>query len=161
MSKYTSLFSQVATWLIGFLILIGLLILVVIIPVNSQGLESTYEEFKGDSLTIQALTSLVTMCCIVALAAIARLLNRIRFGGLHSTAAQRWVDVLAGSSFALGGSFALLFAWLSSQNAVSPFAAIGLLTGIAIAATVGFITLTLKSVLQEATAAQQELEGVI
>lgn len=161
MSKYTSLFSQIATWLIGFLILIGVFAVFAVIPVNSEGLERTYEEFKGDALTIQALTSLITACCIVALTAIARLLNRIRFGGLHSTASQRWVDVLAGSSFALGGSFALLFAWLSSQNAISPLAAIGLLTGITIAATIGFITLALKSVLVEATANQQELEGVI
>jgi hypothetical protein len=48
-----------------------------------------------------------------------------------------------------------------SQNAVGPLVAIGLFTGISIAATVGFITLALKSVLLEATANQQELEVVI
>lgn len=161
MTEYTSLFSKIATWLIGFLILIGVLMLLWVIPANSEGLERTYDEFKGDALTIQALTSPVAICCIAALLAIARLLNRIRFGGLHSTIAQKWVSVLIGSSFALGVTFAVLFAWLSSQNAVGPLAAIVLLTGIAIAATVGFITLALKSVLLEATANQQELAGVI
>jgi len=161
MSKYTSLFSQIATWLIGFLILIGVFALFAVIPVNSEGLERTYEEFKGDALTIQALTSLITACCIVALVAISSLLNRIRFGGLHSTMSLRWVNVLVGSSFALAGSFVLLFGWLTTQNAAGPLPAIVLLTGISVAATVGFITLALKSVLVEATANQQELEGVI
>jgi hypothetical protein len=161
MTEYTSLFSKIATWLIGFLIFIGVLILLWVIPQNSEGLERTYDEFKGDALTIQVLLSLITICCIAALLAISRLLNRIRFGGLHSTEAQRWVNALALSSFALVGSFVILFAWLSSQNAVGPLAAIGLFAGISIAATVGFITLALKSVLLEATANQQELEGVI
>jgi len=161
MTEYTSLFSKIATWLIGFLIFIGVLVLLLVIPQNSEGFERTYDEFKGDALTIQVLTSLITICCIVALLAISRLLNRIRFGGLHTPLSQKWVSVLIGSSFALGVSFLILLVWLSSQNAVGPLAAIGLLTGITIAATIGFITLALKSVLVEATANQQELEGVI
>jgi hypothetical protein len=128
---------------------------------NSDLFQSRYEEFRGDALTIQVLTSLPVVGSMVSLLAITRLLNRIAFGGIHSLSAQRWVNVLVASSFAIGVSFVLLFAWLSYQNAMPPIAAIALVVGVAIAATIGFITLALKSVLLEATSDHQELEGLI
>ena len=161
MSKYANLFAQIANWLIWFMITLGALVVGLLIPITSQELQNQYDEFKGDALAIQLLTSLITLSCMVVLLAISRLLSRIRFGGLHSSATQRWVNALAGSAFALAISIVLLFAWLSSQNAVPPIAGLGVVVGAPLAATVGFITLALKNVLLEATADRNELEGVI
>ena len=161
MSKYSSIFAQIASWLIWFIILMGFLVLVFVLPMNSDLFQSRYEEFRGDALTIQVLTSLPVVGSMVSLLAITRLLNRIAFGGIHSPSAQRWVNVLVASSFAIGGTFVLLYAWLTYQNAMPPIAVIALVIGVAIAATIGFITLALKSVLLEATSDHQELEGLI
>ena len=161
MSKYANLFAQIANWLIWFMITLGALVVGLLIPMTSQELQNQYDEFKGDALVIQLLTSFIALSCMVVLLAISRLLSRIRFGGLHNPATLRWVNALAGSSFSLGISIVLLFAWLSSQNAVPPIAGIGVFVGAPLAATVGFITLALKNVLLEATADRNELEGVI
>lgn len=161
MSKYSPVFAQIATWLIWFIILMGFAVLVFVIPLNSDLFQSRYVEFRGDALTIQFLTSLPVVCSMLSLLAITRLLNRIAYGGLHSSSSQKWVNVLVGSSFGVGACFILLFAWLTTQNAMAPIALIALVIGIAIAATIGFITLALKSVLLEATSDHEELEGVI
>ena len=161
MSKYANLFAQIANWLIWFMITLGALVVGLLIPITSQELQNQYDEFKGDALAIQLLTSLIALSCMVVLLAISRLLSRIRFGGLYNSATQRWVNALAGSAFALAISIVLLFAWLSSQNAVPPIAGLGVVVGAPLAATMGFITLALKNVLLEATADRNELEGVI
>jgi len=161
MSKYSSVFAQIATWLIWFIILMGLAVLVFVIPLNSDLFQSRYVEFRGDALTIQFLTSLPVVCSMLSLVAITRLLNRIAYGGIHSPSSQKWVNILIGSSFAVGASFIILFVWLTTQNAMPPIAVIALLIGTAIAATFGFITLALKSVLLEATSDHEELEGLI
>jgi hypothetical protein len=161
MSKYSPVFAQIAAWLIWFIILMGFAVLVFVIPLNSDVFQSRYVEFRGDALSIQFLTSLPVVCSMLSLVAITRLLNRIAYGGLHSSSSQKWVNILVGSSFGVGGSFILLFAWLTTQNAMAPIALIALVIGIAIAATIGFITLALKSVLLEATSDHEELEGLI
>lgn len=161
MSKYSPVFAQIASWLIWFIILMGFALLVFVIPMNSDLFQSRYVEFRGDALTIQFLTSLPVFGSMFSLLAITRLLSRITYGGLHSASAQRWVNLLVGSSFAVGVAFILLFVWLTGQNAMAPIVVIVLLIGTAIAAIVGFITLALKSVLLEATSDHKELEGLI
>jgi len=161
MSKYSVVYAQIASWLIWFIILMGFALLVFVIPMNSDLFQSRYVEFRGDALTIQFLTSLPVICSMFSLLAITRLLSRITYGGLHSASAQRWVNLLVGSAFAVGVAIILLFMWLTGQNAMAPIVVIVLLIGTAIAAIVGFITLALKSVLLEATSDRKELEGLI
>ncbi len=161
MSKYSPVFAQIATWLIWFIILMGFAVLVFVIPLNSDLFQSRYVEFRGDSFTIQLLTSLPVVFSMFSLLAITRLLSRVAYGGLHSASAQGWVNLLVGSSFAVGGAFIILAIWLTGESAMAPLVVIVLLVGTAIAATVGFITLALKSVLLEATSDHKELEGLI
>jgi hypothetical protein len=161
MLKYSTVFAQIATWLIWFMILMGFALLVFVIPLNSDLFQSRWVEFRGDAITIQILTSLPVVFSMVSLLAITRLLSRIAYGGLHSTTTQRWVNILVGSSFSVGGSFIILSGWLTGQNAMAPLVVIVLIIGTAIAATVGFITLALKSVLIKATSDHNELEGLI
>ena len=161
MTKNSSTFAHVASWLVWFIILMSLLVLVFVIPLNSDLFQSRFEEFRGDAGTIQFLTSLPVVCFITALFAITRLLSRIAYGGLHSHSAQRWVNVLVGSSLSVVGALIILSAWLTGQSAMAPIVGIAILAGMGVAASIGFITLALKNVLLEATSDHQELEGLV
>jgi hypothetical protein len=161
MSKNTGTFTSIANLLIWFNIAVGLFILFVMIPAYSIDLPKWYKEFKGDGLLILLLPSLLAISCIVALLSISKLLKMIKIGGLHSPFAYRWVNSLIGSSFGASLACILLFVWLFVESALPPSIGYGLIISIPAGATVGFVTLALKSVLVDATAAHEELDGLI
>jgi hypothetical protein len=161
MSKNTGTFTSLANLLIWFNIAVGLFILFVMIPAYSADLPKWYKEFEGDGLLILLFPSLLAISCIVALLSISRLLKMIRVGGLHSPFAYKWVNILIGSSFAASLACVSLFVWLSIESALPPDIAYGLIISIPATATVGLVTLALKSVLVDATAAHQELDGLV
>jgi membrane protein implicated in regulation of membrane protease activity len=65
------------------------------------------------------------------------------------------------SLFGVSASFAALLTWLSVKNTLPPSILLFLLVAILLAIAAAFVVASLKSVLQEATEARQELEGVI
>lgn len=161
MSKNTGAFTTLANLLIWFKIAVGLFILFVMIPAYSADLPKWYKEFEGDGLLILLFPSLLAISCIVALLSISRLLKMIRVGGLHSPFAYKWVNILIGSSFSASLACVILFVWLAIESALPPEIAYGLIISIPATATVGLVTLALKSVLVDATAAHQELDGLV
>lgn len=161
MSKNTGTFTSLANLLIWFNIAVGLFILFVMIPAYSTDLPKWYKEFEGDGLVILILPSLLAISCIVALLSISKLLKMIKIGGLHTPVAYKWVNSLISSSFAASFACILLFVWLFIENALPPSIGYGLIITIPATATVGLVTLALKSVLVDATAAHEELDGLV
>ena len=154
-----------ATFLAGIsiwaLIAIGVAFLALVIPILSGELSEKYTEYSSDKLTIQILLSSVVVTGLVVLATIAWLLGRLKNSKLLLEPSLRVVNVLMFSLFGVAASFAALLTWLGVKNTLPPSILLFLLVAILLAIAAAFVVASLKSVLQEATAARQELEGVI
>ena len=141
-----------ATFLAGIsiwaLIAIGVAFLALVIPILSGELSETYTEYSSDKLTIQILLSSVVVTGLVVLATIAWLLGRLKNSKLLLEPSLRVVNVL-------------MFSLFGVKNTLPPSILLFLLVAILLAIAAAFVVASLKSVLQEATAARQELEGVI
>lgn len=156
--KTAALFAAIALWA---LVVIGVAFLGLFIPILSGELSATYSEYSGDSLTIQVLLSSVVATGMVTLTSIAWLVLRLKNSKLLLEPSLRVVSVLMFSLFGVAASFAALLTWLSVKNTLPPSILLFLLVAILLAIAAAFVVASLKSVLQEATAARQELEGVI
>ena len=157
-TKTAALFASIAIWA---LVVVGVAFLGLFIPILSSELSETYAEYAGDSLTIQVLLSNVVATGMVTLASIAWLILRLKNSKLLLEPSLRVVNVLMFSLFGVAASFAALLAWLGVKNTLPPSILLFLLVAILLAIAAAFVVASLKSVLQEATAARQELEGVI
>jgi cytochrome bd-type quinol oxidase subunit 2 len=127
----------------------------------SGELSETYSEYAADSLTIQLLLSSVVVTGMVTLASIAWLLMRLKNSKLLQDPSLRVVSVLMFSLFGVAASFAALLMWLGVKNTLPPSILLILLVAILLATAAAFVVASLKNVLREATAARQELDGVI
>jgi hypothetical protein len=156
-----SVFTNVAIFLLAFLILLGLLVLTFIVPVLSLELTESYEEYSGDGLAIQVLLSAIIITGLIILGFTCLLLVRIKNQKLFVPANEKWVALLTLSLFLFAGSFIALFLWLGQQNTMPPILAIGLLGAAILSAAVGFVTLSLLGALQRAIEQNLELESVI
>ena len=157
-TKTAALFVAIAIWT---LVVVGVAFLGLFIPILSSELSETYAEYAGDSLTIQVLLSNVVATGMVTLASIAWLILRLKNSKLLLEPSLRVVNVLMFSLFGVAASFAALLTWLGVKNTLPPSILLFLLVAILLAIAAAFVVASLKSVLQEATAARQELEGVI
>ncbi len=157
-TKTAALFAAIAIWT---LVVVGVAFLGLFIPILSSELSETYAEYAGDSLTIQVLLSNVVATGMVTLASIAWLILRLKNSKLLLEPSLRVVNVLMFSLFGVAASFAALLTWLGVKNTLPPSILLFLLVAILLAIAAAFVVASLKSVLQEATAARQELEGVI
>lgn len=157
-TKTAVLFATIALWA---LVVIGVAFLGLFIPILSGELSATYSEYSEDSLTIQLLLSSVVVTGMVTLASIAWLLMRLKNSKLLQDPSLRVVSVLMFSLFGVAASFAALLMWLGVKNTLPPSILLILLVAILLATAAAFVVASLKSVLQEATAVRQELDGVI
>ncbi len=157
-SNTATLFAGIAIWA---LVIIGAGFLGLFIPILSGELSETYSEYAGDSLTIQLLLSSVVATGMVTLTSIAWLILRLKNSKLLLEPSLRVVSVLMFSLFGVAASFAALLTWLSVKNTLPPSILLFLLVAILLAMAAAFVVASLKNVLQEATSARQELEGVI
>jgi hypothetical protein len=157
--------SNTATFLAGIsiwtLIAIGVAFLALFIPILSGELSETYTEYSSDKLTIQILLSSVVVTGIVALATIAWLLVRLKNSKLLLEPSLGVVSLLMFALFGVAASFAALLAWLGLKNTLPPSVLLILVVAVLLATGAAFVVASLKNVLQEATLARQELEGVI
>jgi hypothetical protein len=78
-----------------------------------------------------------------------------------SNNAYKWVKALTLTTFGLAVSLLAIILWLNSKNTLPPLVGAALVSGTLLALAVGFVTLTLASLLKRATTAVEELEGVI
>jgi hypothetical protein len=157
-SNTATLFAGISIWA---LIAIGVAFLALFIPILSGELSETYTEYASDKLAIQILLSNVVATGMVTLASIAWLILRLKNSKLLLEPSLRVVNVLMFSLFGVAASFAALLTWLGVKNTLPPSILLFLLVAILLALAAAFVVASLKSVLQEATAARQELEGVI
>ena len=157
--------SNTATFLAGIsiwtLIAIGVAFLALFIPILSGELSETYTEYSSDKLTIQILLSSVVVTGLVVLATIAWLLVRLKNSKLLLEPSLGVVSLLMFALFGVAASFAALLTWLGLKNTLPPSVLLILVVAILLAAGAAFVVASLKNVLQEATLARQELEGVI
>jgi Protein of unknown function (DUF2975) len=155
------LITRMSETLIWALITIGLAVQVVVIPDVSNSLAKQYVEYSADAGIITAMLTAIIFVGQATLAFISLLLKRIRANELLSTTTIKWVNALASSLFVASLTFVFLLAWLVSKNTLPPSLAIALMLAVLVSATVALVTLSLKGVLQEATATRVEMDGVI
>jgi len=157
-SNTATLFAGISIWA---LIAIGVAFLALFIPILSGELSETYTEYASDKLAIQILLSSVVVTGLVTLASIAWLLVRLKNSKLLLEPSLGVVSLLMFALFGVAASFASLLTWLSVKNTLPPSVLLILVVAILLATSAAFVVASLKNVLQEATAARQELEGVI
>jgi xanthosine utilization system XapX-like protein len=80
---------------------------------------------------------------------------------MFSSTAQKWVRVLSYNAGALSASFAAILIWLNIKNTLPPIIGLVLLLGFFLPLAVALVTRTLLVLLKRATAASEELEGVV
>ena len=156
-----ALFARAAIFTIWLLISFGMLFHFLFIPMLSRELPSTYVEFQGDGLAIQYFLSLITLAAQSTLVAVSFLLHRILKGTLMNKSSLTWVNSLAISCSSFSVLLVALLYWLSIQGAAGPAVALGMIGAALLGAAFAWVTLSLKYVLKDAIANQQELEAVI
>lgn len=143
------------------LICFGLFLELLVIPILSNELPNTFTQLEGDGLIIQLGLLSITVVSQVILVSISILLRKITKGKLLSYQAAKWVSTLFIGTTSLTVLLALFFGWLTGQDATGPAVAFSFIGGILLLATVSLVTLSLKSVLEQAISNKVELEAVI
>lgn len=147
--------------LLWLIFAMGGLVTAVIVPILSSDLATTYSEYANDRVVIQLLMTMPALIGMLIVLAVLLLLRLIHNDRILSVSAYKWVQALSISAFGLAFSLLTIGFWLNSKNTFPPLIAVILATGSLIALAVGFVTLTLRSLLKRATTAIEELEGVI
>ena len=156
--RLSYLLGSALLWLI---FAIGGLVVLLIVPVLATDLTQAYNEYAQDQFAIQTLLTIPVILGMVIVLAVLLLLRLIHNDRMLSTSAYKWVRGLSISTFGLAASLFAIGVWLNNKNTLPPLIAVILATGALISLAVGFVTLTLMSLLKRATSAIEELEGVI
>ena len=156
--KYLVRASESLIWV---LVVIGLLVQIFVIPIVSNSLSQQFVEYSADAAIIATMLTAIVFVGQATLAFISLLLRRIRADELLTPNTNKWVNALALSLFVAAATFVFLMVWLTAKNTLPPSLAIVLLLAILVSVTVALVTLSLKGVLQEATAARIEMDAVI
>lgn len=149
-----------AIGVIWLLMLFGVLVAIVV-PFVASALVHEYSEYANDFWVITGMLLAPTLLAESLLAIILVLLRRIRVDQMFSHSAHRWVRALAYNAGALSASFAVLLVWLNIKNTLPPAVGLVLLIGFFLPLAVALVTRTLLVLLRQATAATEELEGVV
>jgi hypothetical protein len=161
MASRIGFIANIANFLIWLFIALAVLLHIFWVPFVAYGLQEKYTEYTGDGLWIQVMLSSIVLCGQLVLASVSILLTRIKKQQLLATSSYKYAQMLIASIFGLVGSFAVLFAWLNSENTVPPLIGYGLIFAMLFVSAIGFVTVSLYAALKEATATRLELEGVI
>lgn len=131
------------------------------IPFVATALVKEFGEYASDFGTITTLLMIPDSLAIALLVVILVLLRRIRVDQIMTPSTYKWVRALTYVSAALALSFVAIFGWLIYKNTLPPSVAIVLILGVLLPLAVSLVTRTLLGLLQKATQATEELEGVI
>jgi hypothetical protein len=145
------------TWI---LMLIGVLVAIAA-PFLASALASEYGEYAKDFWVITGLLLAPVFLAESLLVIILVLLRRIRIDQMFSSTAHKWVRILSYNAGALSASFAAILIWLNIKNTLPPIIGLVLLLGFFLPLAVALATRTLLVLLKRATAASEELEGVV
>ena len=149
-----------AIFVIWVLMLIGILVSIAV-PFAASWLVSAYSEYTNDFWIITGMLLAPALLAESLLVIILVLLRRIRVDQMFSVAAHKWVRALSYNAAALSGTFAVILVWLNIKNTLPPIIGLVLLIGFFLPLAVALVTRTLLVLLKKATAASQELEGVV
>ena len=134
----------------------------VLMPVVLAGLLSEYQrEYSLDFLTLTVLVEIPMVLFIALLSIVLLLLRRISVDRIFSKTAHHLVRRLSYNAAILALSLVVIMIWLFTRNAFPPGALIVLTLGVLLFLAVALVSRTLLGLLKEATAASDELEGVI
>lgn len=142
------------------LMLLGSVVLLAT-PLIASGLVDQYSDYEGHFWTITALLFAPAAAALTLLAIILVLLRRIRLEQLFSSSTNKWVQALSVVATVLSMSFAVIFGWLNFMNTMPPIIGAMLLIAFLLPLAVALVTRTLLGELKKATAATEELEGVV
>lgn len=156
--RVSYLLGSILLWLIFFM---SGLVVFLIVPILATDLTQAYIEYAQDRFVIQTLLTIPVLLGMVVVLSVLLLLRLIHNDRILSTSAYKWGRGLSFSTFGLAASLFAIGAWLNIKNTLPPLIAIILAAGALVALAVGFVTLTLMSLLKRATTAIEELEGVI
>ena len=145
---------------IWILMIIGVVVSIAI-PFISSELVNEYSEYANDFWVITLLLMVPTVLAESLLSVILVLLRRIRIDQMFSGSAHKWVRALSYNAAGLSAAFAVIFVWLSAKNTLPPVIALVLIMAFFLPLAVALVTRTLLGLLQKATAATEELEGVV
>lgn len=149
-----------AILVIWILMFFGVLTLIAV-PSIASALVAEYSEYTNDFWVITGMLLAPTLLAQSLLIIILVLLRRIRVDQMFSVAAHRWVRALSYNAAALSATFAVILVWLNIKNTVPPTIGLVLLIGFFLPLAVALVTRTLLVLLKKATAASEELEGVV
>lgn len=138
----------------------GVLTLIAV-PFIASTLVAEYSEYTNDFWVITGMLLAPTLLAQSLLIIILVLLRRIRVDQMFSVAAHKWVRALYYNAAALSGTFAVILVWLNIKNTLPPIIGLVLLIGFFLPLAVALVTRTLLVLLKKATAASEELEGVV
>jgi hypothetical protein len=130
-------------------------------PFLASALVSEYSEYADDFWVISGLLLVPVLLAEALLVIILVLLRRIRIDQMFSSAAHKWVRLLSYNTGALSASFVAILIWLNVKNTLPPVIGLVLLLGFFLPLAVALVTRTLLVLLKRATAASEELEGVV
>ena len=153
----TRIAAILAIWILMFF---GVLTLIAV-PFIASTLVAEYSEYINDFWVITGLLLAPTLLAQSLLIIILVLLRRIRVDQMFSVAAHRWVRALSYNAAALSATFAVILVWLNIKNSVPAIIGLVLLIGFFLPLAVALVTRTLLVLLKKATAASEELAGVV
>ena len=156
--RLSYLLGSILLWLLFGM---GALAAAFIAPAISESLTRTYSEYANDRLVIQLLLTTPVVLGMLIVLAVLLLVRLVHKDQIMSISAYKWVRALALTAFGLAASLLAIILWLNSKNTLPPLVGAVFVTGTLLALAVGFVTLTLTSLLKRATTAVEELEGVI
>lgn len=160
-TKFDGVMRISASTVVCILIVLGFPTLLVIVPLLSVSLASSYSEFSNEGIALMALFGTPVVLSQSLLGIVLVLLGRIRADRMFSPQVNKWVRLLAWNSVALAASFLTILFWFGAKNTTPPLVMLGLVVASLVALAVGFVTATLLGTLRQATAATEELEAVI
>jgi hypothetical protein len=147
----------VVIWVLMFF---GVLVAIAV-PFVSSALVSEYVEYAHDFWPITVMLLAPALLAETLLAIILVLLRRVRVDQMFSVSAHRLVRALSYNASALSAAFVVVLVWLHLKNTLPPVIALVLLIGSFVPLAVALVTRTLLVLLKQATAANEELEGVV
>jgi len=156
-----ALVVRTAMVLTFFLILMVLYISLAVPLVITPRLVNYYDAFTNDWVTTNFMFESPVLLTLSLLAIILILLRRIQTDQILSSATNKWVKAFTAIAGLLALHFVLIGIWASSKNSLHQPTTFILILMFIISLAISLVSGSLLGLLKKATAANEELEGVV
>lgn len=161
MKQYSRLSYFFASMAILLLLLLSAVAIFFVVPAIASLLSAQYSEYREAQILIQGLLTVPAVLTFAFLIQVQVLLRLVQKNKILSSKSQRSVTFLAVTGFGISVSIVAIYVWLICMNTLPPLVAIVLVAATLLALAVSFAILVLKELLEKATLAAEDLEGVI